>query len=142
MPALGLNVRKLAALDMALHGKRFILIEFGIGVLACAVLGGLSLAQGLRLLRNGLNWQLVLGIVLLWIGLNYVPLFIHAVDLARRGMARVEAGDDLAKQELLRKYSVQQFWLLVPFAVVVLDLTQRLAPNAARSAGPPSRHRG
>ena len=46
MPYLGLNVRKLAAIDMALHGKRFILIEFGAGVLACAVLGGLSLAQG------------------------------------------------------------------------------------------------
>ena len=142
MPPLGLNVRKLAALDMALHGKRFILVEFGVGVLACAVLGGLSLVQGLRLIRIGINWQLVLGIVLLWIGLNYVPLFIHALDLARRGTARDEAGDDLAKPELLRKYSVQQLWLLVPFAVVALDLTQRLAANAARSAGPPSRQRG
>lgn len=142
MPHLGLNVRKLAALDMALHGKRFILVEFGFGVLAFAVLGDLSLTQGLRLLRNGVNWQLVLGIVLLWIGLNYIPLFIHAVDLARRGTARDEAGDELAKREALRKYSVLQFWLLVPFAIVILDLTQRPAAKAARSAGPPSRHRG
>ena len=139
---MALNVRKLAALDMALHGKRFILIEFGLGVLACAVLGGLSLAQGLRLLRNGFNWQFVLGVVLLWIGLNYVPLFIHAVDLAGCGRAREEAGHELASREVLRKYSVQQLWILVPFAVVVLDLIQRFAANDARSEGPPSRHRG
>jgi hypothetical protein len=142
MPHLGLNVRKLAAIDMALHETRFILIEFGVGVLASAVLCGLSLAQGLRLLRNGFNRELGLGFVLLWIGLNYVPLFIHAIDLARRGTARQEAGDDLDRRQLLRRYSAQQFWLLVPFAVVVLDLTQRFAANAARSAGPPSRHRG
>ena len=97
---------------------------------------------GLRLLRDGLSWQPVLGIVLLWIGLNYLPLFIHAVDLATRGTAREEAGDELATREVLRKYSVQQLWILIPFAVVILDLIQRLAANAARSAGPPSRHRG
>lgn len=142
MPRLSLNVRRLAAIDMALHGKRYILIEFGVGVLACAILGGLSLAQGLRLLRKGFNWQLVLGIALLWIGLNYVPLLIHAVDLARRGTASEEAGDDLDRRQLLRRYSAQQFWLLVPFAVVILALVQRSAAKAARSAGPPSMHRG
>lgn len=75
-------------------------------------------------------------------GVNYVPLFIHAVDLARRRAAREEAGDELATRAVLRNYSVQQLWLLVPLAVVILDLIQRLAANAARSAGPPSMHRG
>lgn len=139
---MALNVRKLAAVDMALHGKRFILTEFALGVVACLLLGGLSLAQGIRGLDRGISWQLLLGLALLWIGLNYVPLLVHAVDLARRGTAREEAANDLAQRELIRKYSLQQLWLLVPFAVVILALLQRPSANAARSAGPPTMHRG
>lgn len=62
-----LNVRKLAALDMALHSQRFIVIEFAAGVAGCAVIGGFSLAAGTRQLAYGLTWQLLLGFALLWI---------------------------------------------------------------------------
>ena len=59
------DVRRLAALDMALHGPRLILIEFAVGVVGCAVLGGYSVALGVRLPAHGFTWQLFLGIALL-----------------------------------------------------------------------------
>lgn len=120
-----LDVRKLAAADMAWHGPRFIVIEFALGVAGCALLGGLSLAAGLRALSNGVGWQLVLGIVLLWIALNYVPLLLHAIDLARSSTARQEASDVLANPRLARQYGIRQLWILVPFAVVLFALLQR-----------------
>ena len=120
-----LNVRKLAALDMALHGPRFIVIEFGLGVAGCAVIGALSFAAGVRTWSRGVGWQLVLGVVLLWIALNYVPLLLHAIDLARRGSARQEASAELANPKLVRLYGLKQLWILVPFAVLTFAVLQR-----------------
>ena len=68
MESVALDVRKLAALDMAVHGKPFIVVEFGVGVLGCLVLGALSVTAGIR---SGATWELLLGVALLWIALNY-----------------------------------------------------------------------
>ena len=125
--SVALDVRRLAALDMAVHGKRFIVAEFGVGVLGCLVLGGLSVSGGMR---SGATWELLLGFVLLWIALNYVPLLIHAVDLARSGTARQEAADEIEHPELIRRYTFRQLWILVPLAVVVMDITQRARSRA------------
>ncbi|HYM97727.1 MAG TPA: hypothetical protein VET26_10515 [Candidatus Sulfotelmatobacter sp.] len=122
---MGLNVRRLAALDMALHGPRFIVIEFALGVGGCGVIGGLSLSAGIRLLPHGLSWQLILGIWLLCIALNYVPLLLHAIDLARRGKARQEAATELTNPSQVRRYGLLQLWILVPFAIVIFALLQR-----------------
>jgi len=119
---IALDVRKLAALDMAFHGERFILGEFGIGVAGSIVLCVLSLSAGFR---SGTVWELLLGLALLWIGLNYVPLLVHAIDLARLGAARLEAADEIERPELIRGYTARQLWILLPFAVVIMDLVQR-----------------
>lgn len=118
-----LNVRKLAALDMALHGPRFIVIEFGAGVVGCALIGGLSLAAGLR--SHGITWQVILGAGLLWIALNYLPLLLHAIDLARRKSAPQEVWPELADPRVVRSYGLRQLWILVPFAVVIFAFMQR-----------------
>ncbi len=120
-----LDVRKLAAGDMALHGPRFIVIEFAAGVVGCALIGGLSLAAGLRALSHGVGWQLLLGVALLWIALNYVPLLVIAIELARRGTARQEAADVLADPRQIRQLGIRQLWILVPFAVVFFAFLQR-----------------
>lgn len=125
MDGIGLNVRKLVALDMALHGKRFIVAEFAAGVILCGALGFFSVASGLREHRHGPIWQLLVGIALLWIALNYVPLLIHAIDLAQRGTAREDVAAELADPGQVRSYGLRQLWILVPFAVVVMDLAQR-----------------
>lgn len=59
-----INVRKLVALDITLHGSRFILAEFGIGTPAI-------IAVWLFLAVTG---PLVLGIYILLTGTNYLPL--------------------------------------------------------------------
>lgn len=120
-----LDVRKLVALDMALHGPRFIVIEFAAGVGGCALIGALSLVAGVRLISHGISWQLVLGAGLLWIALNYVPLLLNAIDLARRRTAREEAASELASPGLVRRYGLLQLWILVPFAIVVFAFLQR-----------------
>jgi hypothetical protein len=114
---IGLNVRKLVALDMVFLGRRVIVAEYAAGVVLCGLIGVLSLGRG----------ALLLGIPLLWIGLNYVPLFLHAVDLARSAAARQEVvADELEDPRAARSYSWRQLWILVPLAVVTFDGIQRL----------------
>lgn len=119
-----LDVRRLAALDMAIHGPRLILIEFAAGVVGCAVLGALAFAHGIQLLPRGMAWQLVLGVVLLGMATNYVPLLLHAIDIASHSDPRVEAAYELARPEVARQYTARQLLLVVPLAVAVLALVQ------------------
>lgn len=130
MTDIGVDVRKLVALDMAFHGKRFIVLEFAAGVVLCAAIGLLSTAAGLRMLNRGVTWQLLLGVALLWIALNYVPLFIHAIRLATLGTAAEEVSRELADARLARSYSWRQLWILVPFAILLQDLRQRSKRSA------------
>src|SRR5689334_853980 len=95
LSAIGLNVRKLVALDMAFLGTRVIVAEYAAGVVLPAALAVLSLRKG----------NLLFGLPLLWIALNYVPLFLHSVDLARKGTARQEVGGQLD-----RSYTWRQLW--------------------------------
>jgi len=115
---------------MVFHGRQFIVTEFGAGVLLAGALGVLSIIQGLRLAHRGVTWQLVLGAALLWIALNYVPLFIHALDLARHGIVREEVVAKLSDPHAARSYAWRQLWILVPLGVVAQDLAQRLHRSA------------
>ena len=99
---------------MTFLGTRVIVGEYAAGVLLCGALGILSVSKH----------SLILGLPLLWIALNYVPLFLHSVDLARRGTARQEVAPELADQREARSYSLRQLWILVPLAVDVLALLQ------------------
>ena len=122
-----LDVRRLVALDMAAHGTRFIVAEFAVGVAGCAILGWLALTAGIRAMPHELSWQLIVGIVLVGAAFNYVPLFLHSIDIARRQSARVEAAEELKRPDLMRRYGVRQSLLLVPFAVLALALVQARA---------------
>ena len=73
-----INVRKLAALDIVFHDPTFILIEFGLGVFGCAALGLFSLYFGLFHSPNPSLFAALMGCVLLWVALNYVPLLLYA----------------------------------------------------------------
>jgi hypothetical protein len=110
-------VRKLVALDIYLHGPRFILIEFGVGT-------PVILAVGAYLLVNG-PWAL--GGYLLLTGINYLPALAYALLIARTGSAQSEVAEGLAGDaHYVRKYSLQQLLIFVPFAVVALALFQEI----------------
>jgi hypothetical protein len=113
-----LNVRRLAAVDM--HGssgvtwRRWVIGALGIAALAILVLpaGGIV--------------RLVLGVWLLGIALNYLPLAVYAVVFIRPARLRAElTGVDLGGE--LRRYTKGQFWVFVPLRLLGLDISQRLA---------------
>lgn len=111
-------VRKLVALDITLHGSRFILFEFGIGTPAIFAVG-LWLALG--------NVGSLLGVYLFLTGFNYVPLLIYAIVIIRNGTARKEVEYGLAhERHYNRRYSTQQLLIFVPLAVLALAIVQEI----------------
>ena len=111
-------VRKLVALDITLHGNRFILAEFGVGT-------PVIIAVGLFLMAT--NASYVLGLYLLLTGVNYIPLLAFAAVIARAGSADEEVERGLANdRHYVRKYSTQQLLIFVPLAVIALAVAQWL----------------
>jgi hypothetical protein len=128
-----INIRKLAALDLVFHGPRFILAEFAIGVLFCVGFGIFNLFAFFRDSGHPSTFALLLGLVLLWVGLNYVPLLLYAISIVRRKSAEQEVAFELEhKETYARKYTLQSLWLLLlPLAVPLLALVQELQKRSS-----------
>src|SRR5215472_3669725 len=94
-----INIRKLAALDIAFHGPKFILIEFALGVIGCAALGLFSMYFGLLRGPDHSLFAVIMGCFLSWIALNYVPLFIYAVNIVRHNSAQQEVAYELEHKD-------------------------------------------
>ena len=118
-----MNVRELAAVDMyggkgTTRRRRIILAEFVAGVVVMIPVGVVLVVTA-----NSTISRLV-GIYFIGVGLNYVPLAIHAISLSRRGALDAALRDvDLPKA--LRHYTVAQVWVFVPLALVVMDVVGR-----------------
>ncbi len=114
-----INIRKLAALDIAFLGPRFILTEFALAVF-------LSPALGLFILvRSHSVWQVILAGYFLSLGVNYVPLLVYAIAIVRRQSAHEEVAEELVyRDRSFRRYRLQSLLLLVPFVVPVLAVAQ------------------
>ena len=111
-------VRKLVALDIVLHGPRFISIEFGVGT-------PVILVVGLWLMSGSL--ASAFGVYLFLAGLNYIPLLIYTALILRGGSARSETEYGLAQDpHYVRKYSIQQLLLFIPLVVLILAVVQEL----------------
>jgi hypothetical protein len=122
--AIRLDVRRLAAVDMwgsaGVRWRRWvILIEFLVGVF-----GGGALGIGL-LVSDGDVPSRLLGVWLVGVALNYVPLSLHALTLIRPGALEAElAGVDVHQE--LRHYTTAQFWIAVPLLLMVLAARRKL----------------
>ena len=115
-----LNARKLAAIDLVFLGPKVIIVEFAIGILFSAALGVFVLLRG-----HGSLVQVVLGLYLISIGINYVPMLIYAIAISKANSARAELGSELDNQRAaMAKYRRQSLWLLVPLSVPVVVITQ------------------
>jgi hypothetical protein len=122
-----INVRKLAALDIVFHGPKFILIEFALGVIGCAALGLFSMYFGLFHGPNHSLFAVIIGCVLLWIALNYVPLLIYAISIVRYKSAQQEVAYELEhRDKYAGKYLRQSTLLLIPLAVPALAFYQEM----------------
>lgn len=123
-----IDIRKLAALDLAFLGPRIILTEFSLGVFGSFALGVLTL------LRSHSMGGIVLGAYLLLIGVNYVPLLLHAISIVRRNSAHYEIADEVTeKRRMFRKYRRQSLLLLVPLVVPIAALAQQYATRTSET---------
>ena len=122
-----INIRKLAALDIAFLGPKFILIEFVLGVFGCAALGFFSIYFELFHGPNHSLFAVILGCFLLWIAFNYVPLLLYAISIVRHESAHQEVAYEIAhKEKYMGKYRRQSTLLLIPLAVPTLAVYQEL----------------
>jgi hypothetical protein len=119
----GVDVRRLAAIDMwgtrgTIRRRRIILVEFIGGV----VLGAAIVAWVLAGSTSAAT--IILAVVIGGVAANYVPLAWHAAELTPAG--RLEAdleGVDTDRE--LRRYALLQFWILVPFLLLIWAFQQR-----------------
>jgi hypothetical protein len=115
-----IEIRKLAAVDLAWLGPKVIVTEYACGIVLPLALGVFTLHPCLSS-PNPLNWQTVLGMWLVSIAANYAPLFLYALFIANAGTAKSESEPELPHA---RRYGVQQVIILVPFLVVVIAVLQ------------------
>lgn len=121
-----MNVRRLVELDMAFLGPRVIIGEFAAAVVGALALGVFSLAYAARVHAGVASWPVAIGIELVAIGINYVPLLAEALrhrnDDADRAATKAAIGENPAEA---RSYGLRQAWILVPGATVVFALAGR-----------------
>lgn len=127
-----LNVGRLVELDLAFLGPRVIVAEFGIGVAGCLLLGFLSLASAVRNELSLWSWPVLLGLELVAIGINYVPLLLEALR-RRADEIAIEATKAAIRNDPgeARSYGIRQAWILVPAAVVLCALAGRRSSAAS-----------
>jgi len=120
-----LNVRQLAALDLYFLGPTIILVEFGLGAVGLVDLGLFSLRASIQRERRAtfVAW----GAYMLGVGINYLPLLLHAISITRRGSAQKEIADELGdRRSGFSKYRRQSLFILIPLGVVVLAVVQEV----------------
>jgi hypothetical protein len=110
-----ISIRKLVALDIALHGWGLITAEFIFGVF------GIS---AISLLLPG---NTILSVYMMLIALNYVPILIYALAIKNRTKARKEAWIEMSSLDKYgHKYGLQQLLIFVPFAIIVVSVIQEI----------------
>jgi hypothetical protein len=92
--------------------RRIILAEFAAGAIACPALG-------IWVLLTASGGWLLIGVWLVGIGINYVPLALHAWSLSKRGAL------EQAPRMAIRRATVQQLWIALPLAVLIAALDRR-----------------
>ena len=130
-----IDVRRLAAIDMyGRHGskrrRRLILAEFVLAAIDIPLLG-LTLV-----LAASSAPRVILGAYLIGVGLNFVPLALHAISISRTGRLGTElAGVDIAAE--LRRYTAKHLFIGIPLLMLVFGVAQfapsRRAPSEAQT---------
>lgn len=115
-----INIRKLVALDMALHGVRLITAEYAIGIVLPLILA-VGPMRSLAADPAHSGWQALSAVWLIGVAANYIPLFLYAVNIWRAGTAKQEGEPEFVHA---RRYNLQQLFLFVPFLVAAAAFWQ------------------
>ena len=112
-----IDPRKLAAIDIAFLGSKFVVSEFAVAVLLCVALGSFILLRAVSFS------QFALGLYFISLGFNYVPMLFYAAAITKAGSARAEIASELDDQRrAMAKYRRQSIYLLLPLVVPVVAL--------------------
>lgn len=114
------SFKKLAAIDILFLSYGVVVAEYLCGIL-------LSITLGLFvLIRNRSMWQVALGLYLICLGINYVPMLLHTFSIGSRESARTMLGDELTEpRKAMTKYRKLSLFLLVPLAVPIAEMRSR-----------------
>jgi hypothetical protein len=125
-----IDVRKVAALDIALHGPTFILAEFGLGVPLLAAVSAFMFFDHAHTLLTVAE-----SCFSLWITLNYVPLLLYTIIIVKHKSAHREVAFELEHRDrYLLKYTLQAaLFLFIPFAMLALAIYQEWQKRSQRS---------
>jgi len=106
--------RKLAAIDIVFLGFKLVVVEYAFGVLGSIALGVFVL------LRSHSKAQFAIGLYLICLGINYLPMFVYAASIASKQNARAELGDELFEERrAMSRYRRMSLLLLVPLILPV-----------------------
>lgn len=118
-----LDLRKLAAIDIAFLGPRFVIAEYACGAFLSVALGAFIL------FRSQSHWQVALGVYFLFLRINYAPMLRWAIEIRTKENTRAALGRELTdKRQAMSKYrrqSVVLFLPLLPLALIVRELRRR-----------------
>jgi len=104
--------RKLAAIDIVFLGFKLVVVEYAFGVLGSIALGVFVL------LRSHSKAQFAIGLYLICLGINYLPMY--AASIASKQNARAELGDELFEERrAMSRYRRMSLLLLVPLILPV-----------------------
>ena len=117
-----ISIWKLAAIDMALHGPKLILAEFGLAVGLAGFAGIAGLLHG----RGHSSWTWYF----LSVALNYSVLLGYSLSLLRGERWAALAEPEIHDRPSLIRYPKQQLWLLAPLVVPLAALRQELGRRA------------
>jgi hypothetical protein len=119
------DIRRLAAIDVVFLGFKFVVLEYGLGVLLSVALGVFVLV------RSHSIWQVTLGVYLICVGINYIPMFLYAISIANRKNAQAELGAELiGERKVVAKYRRISLLLLIPFVLPALTISGRANSTA------------
>jgi hypothetical protein len=114
-----IELRKLAALEVLFLGPKLVLAEYACGVLLSVALGIFVLVRGHTV------WQILLGGYFICLGLNYLPLLLHAIGLRDVQIARRTIESELGDTAMaFSRYRAQSLLLLVPLFVAIVGVSQ------------------
>ncbi len=125
--ALPVTVRKLVAVDIVFHGYRLILAEYAVAIALGTALG-LWISHSVFSDGTAVSpiW-LVLGVYLFCVAINYLPLLLYAITIARHHSASDEVAAELAERgRYARKYGLRQLLLVLPLVIPVFAVAQEL----------------
>jgi hypothetical protein len=130
-----ISVRKLAAIDIVLHGPRLVLLEYSVGMGLSAVLGLLFIYRGLGPVPFHSLLIVIIGFCLIGIGLNYFPLLVYAIQIVRQKKAKQMVVLELANPALSQKmYGKQSMvFIFIPMALFLLAISQEATRLRSRS---------